>query len=464
MFNLDQIAKHLQDPAVTMQDLIGYVQNPNGMVPSVLALAELKRRQQTEAGVNAQQAKGLPTVAQKTVADAAQTMPRGIQSVDPRMVHRDIAMLRQPEDRASVKEAAGISELPLPDHMYEDKNYAAGGIIAFDDGGSIWDKARDYLLPPSPTTMRSLQGQTRNPFMGGMPPADSDPTTLLYQLKALNAKPNKTLDDWNQISAVEDQIKGAYKDTRGGYAPQAPAAKSNAQVAIDQSASNIPSQAPTGVESLIPKNLTVQEAIDMKKEALKEIGVDPEFYAKQEAKNAEERKALEGDKDFAKWMAVTRAGLGMASSGIDPITHRRLSPLESLAQGTTQGLTQYAGDIKDIKAQDRLLKAADDKLAEAQNAQQRGDADAAIKAIQERDKLIAEYQHYKMVTGATIQAANIAAGSRTGTARLSSLFGALNKATDPAEKAQIQAEIDRITAGEGSEGIIPSGVTVTKNK
>ena len=104
MFNLEQIAKHLQDPSVTMQDLIRYVQNPTGQVPSVLALAELKRRQQAENARNIPQAGGLPTIAQKTVAEAT---PR----------------------------AMGISELPLPDHMYDEKSMGAGGIVAFNDGG-----------------------------------------------------------------------------------------------------------------------------------------------------------------------------------------------------------------------------------------------------------------------------------------------------------------------------------------
>jgi hypothetical protein len=75
MFNLEQIQNRLQSPSVTDQHLIFYVQNPNGQVPSVLALAELKRRQELRTSKTPQeQAQSVmqPTVADKVIAQDTQ--------------------------------------------------------------------------------------------------------------------------------------------------------------------------------------------------------------------------------------------------------------------------------------------------------------------------------------------------------------------------------------------------------
>ena len=118
MFNLDQIQKHLQDPGVTEQHLINYVQNPTGQVPSVLALAELKRRQEIKAAAVKPAANAQPTVADQVVSEATPQMPE-----------------------------QGISSLPVDEGMYDEKNYAGGGIVAFDDGGDVDFKARSQFTP-----------------------------------------------------------------------------------------------------------------------------------------------------------------------------------------------------------------------------------------------------------------------------------------------------------------------------
>jgi hypothetical protein len=73
-----------------------------------------------------------------------------------------------------------------------------------------------------------------------------------------------------------------------------------------------------------------------------------------------------------------------------------------------------------------------------------------------------------MTTGATLEAARISAGTRTGAGQLPALYNALNKAQqagNPTLVDQIQARIDDIEAGvTGGGGAIPAGVTVKKNK
>jgi len=143
MFNLDQLQKRLQEPGVTDQVLIHYVQNPNGQVPSVMALAELKRRQELRASKTPQeQAQNVmqPTVADKVIAQDTQAnmgpdfRSQGLPAVDQQM-------------QAQKSMGQGISNLPLPETMYDEKNFASGGIVAFDDGGNVDLKTRSRFNP-----------------------------------------------------------------------------------------------------------------------------------------------------------------------------------------------------------------------------------------------------------------------------------------------------------------------------
>lgn len=98
--NINRIQSQLQ--RVPDQALIGYVQNPDGQVPSFLALAELTRRKEIRNASQAQQAP-TQTVAQQAVAEAA----------------------------------PGITQLPLPNTMFNEESYANGGIVSFADGGDV---------------------------------------------------------------------------------------------------------------------------------------------------------------------------------------------------------------------------------------------------------------------------------------------------------------------------------------
>jgi hypothetical protein len=98
--------------------LIGYVQNPTGHVPSYLALSELQRRKDMREKYQAQQ------TPQSSVADdleqQAQPQPQGIAAMVPQ--------------QTPVAES-GVAGLPVPDQMFSGQGMAAGGIVAFADGG-----------------------------------------------------------------------------------------------------------------------------------------------------------------------------------------------------------------------------------------------------------------------------------------------------------------------------------------
>ena len=110
----------LQDELKSVPDdaLISYVQNPKGQVPSYLALSELQRRKDMRASY--QQAQPEKT----TVAEdlKQQAMPQ---------------QAPQPMPQPQAQPQAGVAGLPVPDQMFSGQGMAAGGIVAFDDGGYV---------------------------------------------------------------------------------------------------------------------------------------------------------------------------------------------------------------------------------------------------------------------------------------------------------------------------------------
>jgi hypothetical protein len=100
--NIIQLVERLKD--VPDASLIGYLKDPNLQVPSALALAEISRRKQIRAAAAPQVQ---PQAPQATVAD--------------QMMSAD----------------QGVASLPVPDTMYDEQAMAAGGIVAFEEGGEV---------------------------------------------------------------------------------------------------------------------------------------------------------------------------------------------------------------------------------------------------------------------------------------------------------------------------------------
>ena len=437
---------------VADEALIGYVQNPQGEVPSYLALSELQRRKDTRAKYQAEQAPE-SSVAEDVTQEA---MPN----------QGGLAMLAgQPQMQM---EDQGVAGLDTGD-MYQEDSFASGGIVAFADGG-ILKKARDYLLPPSPTTMRDLQSKTRlSPFMGGMGDMDAyqyaDPNYLLKKREMLYRQLDVPGADKNAIYAEINALDQQSARPAGGYVPTEKAAMTDAEVQakniLAQTTPPPPVVNPYAIDTSIPRPLSVEEAMKRQNEAMALAGVDPDFFKKQAAELLEQREALKGERSEAGNLALIRAGLA-TMGGTSPFA------LVNLGKGAEAGVEQYTQDTRNIRAENRLLKQADLKLKEAQNAQQRGDAQGAIKAIQDREKIISDLQERRISTAATLRAAEIAAGTRTGMGQLPALYNALNKAQQAGNQTlvdQIQARIDDIEAGvTGGGGSIPAGVTVKKNK
>jgi hypothetical protein len=87
------------------------------------------------------------------------------------------------------------------------------------------------------------------------------------------------------------------------------------------------------------------------------------------------------EREQAKYMALLQAGLGMMG-GTSPFA------LQNIAAGAQKGVAQYAGDIKDIKAQERDAMKMKGELARAEDARKRGD----FKAFMDSEDKARKYQ------------------------------------------------------------------------
>ena len=248
-------------------------------------------------------------------------------------------------------------------NMYDEQNFATGGIVAFADGGEIdqpWYKKMkvlgttynplEGLLGPTPDedTLKAFYNQkSSNPFLTGMPSADTDPTVSLYKLKALNEKPIKTLDDWNQINLLTQQMKGG--DQRGGYVPQESPMLSSEQVAnkvIDEKAKTpVTDQDPFATLKKSLTSPTAEKAKSMQDYAAEykaALGEDPTAQAAKDRIAKMEAKAAEQESKSG-WMALAKAGFAMAAG-------RSPRALQNIAEGATAGVNDY------VAAQERLDK------------------------------------------------------------------------------------------------------------
>jgi hypothetical protein len=271
--------------------LVGYVQNPSGQVPTYLALSELQRRKEMRNSYQANKPEE-KSVAEDLVAEA-QPQP-GIAAL-PEAQPMMEAMAPQPEMPMEQMAHGGLAELDTG-NMYDENNYATGGIVAFDDGGPV----KHYAYGGKTST---------DPYM-------YDPS--YYQdAQAALMKPRDSI-------ALDDYI-------------------------INQQA------------------------------AQRQLGVDPEFYKKTLEESKSERvKELEDAKKMDQAQLLLAYGSAFAGT---PTFGKALEKGGEKAGSIIGSMGKTQREINS------LYKMADRKTLEAQQSQARGDAAAAMKAVEDRDNI-----------------------------------------------------------------------------
>jgi hypothetical protein len=513
--------------SVPDQALVGYVQNPTGQVPTYLALSELQRRKdmrakaqsaqpskttvaqdvaqpapqpmpqpqaQPQAGVAALpvpdqmfNGQGMAQGGIVAFADGGDTESHYLDSQAPLNLETGSnggGYSNPSYGMDQLRELVAFSGSPYFAQLYRNQNPRAQGnpltsdVVGKAEGGEVaTSKFGDWMRGLGNVDAADIDKQ-----IGALQREKNK-----YQFNVFTPKtPSQKVNEAARIQEIDSQISQLTSQRNKTAAPSVAPSKDilGSQAAADStirgslgtpdinayvppslvqnkvSPTGVPPATPSvgdvGIASALPKPMTLDEAINREKEAYTKMGVDPEFYAKQVAKLNEDREALKADKSQAGWMALAKAGLGMAA-GKSPFA------LQNIATGAMQGVEQYGMDVKDIKKEQNLLKASDQKLAEAQYLQSRGDAQGALKAMDERDKLIQTAQQHRDTVNATIQAAKIGAASRSGIDE-DTIAKGFAKAVENGEYKNTPEDYLRYKSLFTSAGALPTGVTVTKNK
>ena len=151
--------------------LINYVQNPQGEVPSYLALSELQRRKDTRAKYQQQQ-----TPESSVAEDLEQETEQEDQG--------GLAMLAKNPNAQGAPTSQGVADLPVDDSMYQEQNFAAGGIVAFAPGGTVYP---NYEGPAT-----SAVGRAWDSITGG--------------LKGYGDRKSKLMDLQQQIETLQPNL------------------------------------------------------------------------------------------------------------------------------------------------------------------------------------------------------------------------------------------------------------------
>ena len=325
--------------------LIGYVQNPTGNVPSYLALSELQRRKDMRTKYEAQQAP------QSSVAE-------------------DLEQQAAPQPQAQ-----GVASLPVPETMYQDQNFASGGIVAFGPGGEVaTSKFGDFFRGLGNPAALEINKQ-----IGVLEAEKNRLKSSIFTPKT----PTEKAADMQRIEEIDAQISAL--STKKSSTPATPATQNISTSAVPSgprvdatqlpsSFTGIGSPSQLGVSSNAVNQMSPPPAAPTAKPSGPDFGglyqplkdyssdyaalyQDPAGAAERdmarynamigkdtlrpelEKKLAKMEERAAKTEEQAPWMALAKAGLGMAA-GKSPYA------LQNIAEGATMGLKDYS-DAKD---------------------------------------------------------------------------------------------------------------------
>ena len=335
--------------------LIGYVQNPSGHVPTYLALSELQRRKEMRNSYQANKPED-KTVAEDLVQEAQPQM-EGVVGL-PAGQPMQQAMAPQPEMSMEQMAQGGLAELDTG-NMYDDNNYANGGIVAFDDGGPVqnfeeggtsrigrwWEgyKQRSQENLAREDEIQKLQNEyyslTTSPFTKTLPGQETAAAQRQTEIK----------QKINELKAAKSGASSNAPSTPPGanvLGSQAAADKMTGTLYDPSQALNIKSppinnKPPVASDGTDPYALEKVGSIASYADELKNyLGVDP-MQAKLTERMDKMDAAAAKQAEQAPWMALAKAGFEMANQRAE-YGKAAETPLASAARGAGAGLKDYA--------------------------------------------------------------------------------------------------------------------------
>ena len=405
--------------------LINYVQNPQGQVPSYLVLSELQRRKDTRAKYQAEQAPE-SSVAEDLTQPAQPQGGLGMLADQPPM---------QDDDQ-------GVASLPVPDDMYQDQNYAGGGIVAFDDGGPVKpggvkydDGSIGYAVGGLGYAIPAAVGAAKYGLKGLKYLKDKAIGTPKVKAPTMNLPTGPVTPILEQGTKGFLQKPGFYVDTAviGGTIyginqygeKERISAEEARKVALDKERAakelaDKEAAAKRAAES--PKNAApVEEKIksigDYAKELQDYVGTDPNAAAQRERLLKMEERAARRE-EMAPYLALTEAGF-KTMQGTSPYA------LANIGAGAQAGIQSYAAaqdKIADLEEKRNALALGLDqaqrseRIAFAQfgaTSKQAEEARRATKQIAD-EKLMTELYIANSKNQTTLQAAGMLKPSEQG--------------------------------------------------
>lgn len=336
--NINKLQAQLQ--RVPDQALIGYVQNPDGQVPAYLALAELTRRKEIRQAGATQQAAPTQTVAQQTVAQAE----------------------------------PGIAHLPVREDMFNEASYATGGIVAFQQGGMAtapagipqaqWNAMSDfeksnYILNKRATVVPEsrIGGDSLNAVLPGR-------EKYLKKEAGITTIPTTVVRP-DVITRPDVVTKPAV------VPPLASTTVARPQADVVSAAPTVPATSPIGrVEYNTPTDFSAEYDTMMRPEISAQeamakyqglMGTDVGRQKLNERLAAMETRAAK-EEEQAPWMALAKAGLGMAGG-------RSQFAIQNIAEGAQAGLKDLGESRERLAAKEEKRFSIQSQLAQAERAE-----------------------------------------------------------------------------------------------
>jgi hypothetical protein len=277
---------------------------------------------------------------------------------------------------------AGVAALPVPDEMVPDE-FAGGGIIAFDNGGGV--SIEEEIEAYRPRGISSLFGLMPQGIGAG---------NIDYTLGQLGY----TRD---QIAKMDPAMKRYV--AANATAPTAPTVPTAAKPTTPATTPTTPGGPVAGPGATQP----AAQADDFASYLSRIEGAMPGGQALEglEKDIKADREARKEEKSQAGWMSLAMAGLNVAA-GTSPFA------LVNLGKGLSEGLKNYAEELKSQKKLDREDKKLLADIEKARRDEKRGNVTAALGSYEKAlDRLSAE-DRQRIAAETSERVARIGAESR----------------------------------------------------
>ena len=356
-----------------------------------LAMAEKLSRSQLEEAIENKSIPayiGIPLLEEKIAMEQRMQMARAGMAPQPQMTIEEEVL--QKARQMNPQNDGGIDQISIPE-----PEFAGGGIIAFEGGGSVPRFQNQGAVLPIQTRLRlreMMDEQERSIF---------DRTgTIPERLRS-------------QISAQTPDLRAPVRMEGGRPIPVDLQTGEELGIAPRMEEPEVAPQPSAGIEQISMGPLvqqatsladafggpptdqvpTIQQASDKTSELLRASGYDEGVLPQIRQDISQQREALSKDKEEARAFRIIEAGLGIMSG-------TSANAFENIGKGATPALKGLASDIKEIQKAEREFKTAEQNLLIKQNEAAMGKARVTQASIDKaQDSLDRKVERYNALRG-----------------------------------------------------------------